>query len=230
MPNRLHRAGGFVVGIVLFLIGFSLLQPSEGMVQTGVTIALAAVMTALGIGVIAAAALPQSLEVGGEDFKPLGMSVKASGGAAVFVLTLGFIYYMKDHQGALMAEPRPVASATEVAEGPAGAAPTTAAEEELAAVEEPASPPAPLLDTSMVQQFQQQQVPPQASYSTEYSYLAATWCSSCCPDGPDYCDQVGVSFGADPQQASVGAIQMCTQNGGYQDTCTANVEYMATGY
>jgi hypothetical protein len=48
MSVTLRRAGGFVVGIVLFLFGFSLLQPMEGVVQTGVTIALASVLTALG--------------------------------------------------------------------------------------------------------------------------------------------------------------------------------------
>jgi hypothetical protein len=32
MSVTLRRAGGFVVGIVLFLFGFSLLQPMEGVV------------------------------------------------------------------------------------------------------------------------------------------------------------------------------------------------------
>jgi hypothetical protein len=227
MATGMRRAGGFVVGIVLFLIGFSLLQPSAGIVQTGVTTALAAVLTALGIGVIAAAALPQTLEVGGTDFKPLGVSVKASGGAAVFVLTLGFIYYMKDVEGAV--GPPPAASATEIA----GATPTTeptpaateAASEDLAAgdagaIAAPAPPPA---SNAAFQQLRQQLEAPQ---SGDY-YLAWTWCSACCPQGPDSCAQVGLGEGPSPDEAGYYAAEMCVRNGGYADTCSANVQYLS---
>lgn len=228
MATGMRRAGGFVVGIVLFVIGFSLLQPSAGIVQTGVTTALAAVLTALGIGVIAAAALPQTLEVGGSDFKPLGVSVKASGGAAVFVLTLGFIYYMKDVEGAV-GQPQPAATATAIA----GETPTNeplpeaseAASEDLAAgdvetVPAPAPPPA---SNAAFQQMRQQLEAPQ---SGDY-YLAWTWCSACCPQGPDNCGQVGLGEGASVDEAGYAAAEMCVRNGGYADTCVANVQYLS---
>ncbi len=223
MSLGMRRAGGFVVGFVLFLVGFSLLQPSEGMVQTGVTIALAAVMTALGIGVIAAAALPQTLEVSGEDFKPLGMSVKASGGAAVFLLTLGFIYYMKDVEGANMPAPQPTATASEVVDG-GDVAPEEPATEELAASE--VADPAPFSalqnNSTFAQERQQLSAPQSSSY-----YLAWTWCSACCPQGPDYCEQVGLGEGQSPDDAAYYAAEMCIRNGGQADTCQANVQYLS---
>src|SRR6187402_2640539 len=152
MGLGLRRAGGFVIGIVLFLFGFSLLQPTAGVVQTGVTVALAAVLTAVGIGVIAAAALPQTLEVSGQEFKPLGLSVKASGGAAVFLLTLGFIYYMKDVEGARAPDPQPSASATQVVAGGQSSAaptPTPITTEQLAANADPSPAPASALENNM---------------------------------------------------------------------------------
>lgn len=229
MATGMRRAGGFVVGIILFLIGFSLLQPAEGIVQTGTTTALAAVLTALGIGVIAAAALPQTLEVGGSDFKPLGVSVKASGGAAVFVLTLGFLYYMKDVEGAALPHPQPTASATQVAEGTAtpGAEPSPqaseAAGEEFAASDEIVGPAPPPVNNAAFEQMRQQLAAPQSSTY----YLAWTWCTACCPQGPDYCQQVGLGEGATPQDAGYYAAEMCVRNGGYADTCAANVQYLS---
>jgi hypothetical protein len=228
MGLGLRRAGGFVVGFVLFLVGFGLLQPSEGMVQTGVTIALASVLTALGIGVIAAAALPQTLEVSGEEFKPLGISVKASGGAAVFLLTLGFIYYMKDVEGARAPDPRPSASATQVAEASGAPTPTptpvASAGEQLASGEEVAPAPVSALENnSTFAEARQDFAAPQSGNF----YLAWTWCSTCCPQGPDYCQQVGLGQGQDPDQAAYFAAEMCIRNGGQPDTCQANVQYLS---
>lgn len=222
MATGMRRAGGFVVGIVLFLIGFSLLQPAEGIVQTGITTALAAVLTALGIGVIAAAALPQTLEVGGENFKPLGMSVKASGGAAVFVLTLGFIYYMKDVEGAQFA---PAPQETAVAEGPQDTAEQTQAVpqagETLAAADTP-QPAAAIPDNPDFTHFEQQIAPQSANY-----YVAWTYCSTCCPQGPDFCDQVGIGQGASADDAAYLAAEMCIRNGGVPQTCASNVQYLS---
>jgi len=221
MSLGLRRAGGFVVGIVLFLIGFSLLQPSEGMVQTGVTIALASVLTALGIGVIAAAALPQTLEVSGEEFKPLGISVKASGGAAVFLLTLGFIYYMKDHENALGPEPAPSESASQIVEG--DAPPAEEGSEDVAASEATPAPASALANNSTFEAARQDL---STTQSSSY-YLAWTWCSACCPEGPDYCEQVGLGEGPSPEDAAYYAAEMCIRNGGVPDTCQANVQYLS---
>ncbi|HEY6817100.1 MAG TPA: hypothetical protein VI168_16300 [Croceibacterium sp.] len=229
MELGLRRAGGFVVGIVLFLLGFSLLQPSAGTVQTGVTIALAAVMTALGIGVIAAAALPQTLEVSGQEFKPLGLSVKASGGAAVFVLTLGFIYYMKDVEGAHAPAPQPSATASQVAAGPTPAVtptPVATAGEELASGEEVAPAPVSALENNAAFAGVRQELAAPQSKAADF-YLAWTWCSTCCPQGPDYCQQVGIGQGQSPNDAAYFAAEMCTRNGGQPDTCQANVQYLS---
>ena len=229
MGLGLRRAGGFVIGIVLFLLGFSLLQPTEGMVQTGVTVALAAVLTALGIGVIAAAALPQTLEVSGEEFKPLGVSVKASGGAAVFLLTLGFIYYMKDVEGARAPDPVPGASATQVVEGgPASGTPTptpvASAGEQLASGEEVAPAPVSALENNAAFAGVREELSaPQAGNF----YVAWTWCSACCPQGPDVCEQVGVGRGQSPNDAAYYAAEMCIRAGGQPDTCQANVQYLS---
>jgi len=216
-----------VVGFVLFLVGFSLLQPNEGMVQTGVTIALAAVMTALGIGVIAAAALPNNLEVSGEEFKPLGLSVKASGGAAVFLLTLGFIYYMKDVEGARAPAPAPSATASQVVEASPTPTPTpmATAGEELASGEEVASAPISALERNAAFSGMRQELA--APQSSNEFYLAWTWCSACCPQGPDYCEQVGIGQGQSPDDAAYYAAEMCIRNGGNSDTCQANVQYLS---
>jgi len=227
MSLGLRRAGGFVVGIVLFLIGFQLLQPNEGLVQTGVTIALASVLTALGIGVIAAAALPQTLEVSGEEFKPLGISVKASGGAAVFLLTLGFIYYMKDVEGAAAPDPRPSASASQtIASGTPTPTPTPMSTpgEQLASGEDVAPAPVSALENNSTFAEERQEL--SAPQSSNF-YLAWTWCSACCPQGPDYCQQVGLGQGTNPQQAALYAAQMCINNGGQSETCQANVQYLS---
>jgi hypothetical protein len=222
--GKLERAGGFVVGIVLFLVGFSLLQPSEGIVQTGITTALAAVLTALGIGVIAAAALPHSIEVNGQQFKPLGLDVKASGGAAVFLVTLGFIYYMKDVQGAVSPQPQP--SETTATLEP-GETPVPAASETVQLSAEvlppPQQSPAPIPDNADFARFSQQVAPPQ----TANYFVAWTYCSSCCPQGPDYCQQVGIGEGANAEQAGSMAYEMCVGNGGVAQTCAANVQYIS---
>jgi hypothetical protein len=224
MSLGLRRAGGFVIGLVLFLIGFSLLQPAAGVVQTGVTVALASVLTALGIGVIAAAALPQTLEVGGEDFKPLGLSVKASGGAAVFVLTLGFIYYMKDVEGARMPDPAPSESSSPVAGVTPTPTPVATPGEQLASGEEVAPAPVSALENNAAfADVRQELAGPQ---STNF-YVAWTWCSACCPQGPDFCQQAGIGQGASPDDAAYYAAEMCIRNGGLADTCQANVQYLS---
>lgn len=226
MGLGLRRAGGFVVGFVLFLFGFMLLQPTNGLAQTGVNVALASVLTALGIGVIAAAALPHTLEVSGQQFKPLGLDVKASGGAAVFLLTLGFIYYMKDHQGALPPSSQPSASATQVTDGGQTPAPAETAGEQLVANEnaEPA-PVTALQNNSAFAEMRQELAVPQ-SQAANY-YLAWTWCSACCPQGPDYCPQVGLGEGPSPDEAGYYAAEMCIRNGGQPETCSANVQYLS---
>ena len=227
MVARLERAGGFVVGIVLFLFGFSLLQPADGIVQTGVTTALAAVLTALGIGVIAAAALPHSIEVSGEQFKPLGLDVKASGGAAVFLLTLGFIYYMKDAEGAQAAPARQdQAEAADARQPGEDAGPEQAQADakgaEGAAAAGPAPPPTAIPDNPDFAQFRQQMAPQSVNY-----YVAWTYCSSCCPQGPDFCDQVGIGEGASAEEAGIMAANQCALNGGVPQTCLANVQYLS---
>lgn len=221
MSLGLRRAGGFVVGFVLFVFGFSLLQPDSGLAQTGVNVALASVLTALGIGVIAAAALPQTLEVSGEEFKPLGLSVKASGGAAVFLLTLGFIYYMKDHQGA--GSPNPAPSATQIAGTPTPT-PMASPGEQLASGKEVAPAPVSALENNAAFAGVREEL--SAPQSSNY-YLAWTWCSACCPQGPDTCQQVGIGEGANPNDAAYYAAEMCIRNGGVPDTCQANVQYLS---
>jgi hypothetical protein len=216
-----------VVGFVLFLFGFMLLQPSSGIAQTGVNIALASVLTALGIGVIAAAALPQTLEVSGQEFKPLGIGIKASGGAAVFVLTLGFIYYMKDVEGGRAPEPTPSASASQVAGASPAPTPTpmASAGEQLASGEEVAPAPVSVLENNAAFAGVREEL--SAPQSTGDFYLAWTWCSACCPQGPDYCQQVGLGQGQSPNDAAYFAAEMCIRNGGQPDTCQANVQYLS---
>jgi hypothetical protein len=218
MSVTLRRAGGFVVGIVLFLFGFSLLQPMEGVVQTGVTIALASVLNALGIGVIAAAALPHTIEVSGQQFKPLGLDVKASGGAAVFLLTLGFIYYMKDVEGAGNV---PAPQETAVAQGPPDPAETDPPAGEASPVARSSQPVAAIPDNPGFSGFEQQIEPQSANY-----FVAWTYCNTCCPQGPDFCEQVGIGEGGNADQAAYMAAEMCIRNGGVPQTCSANVQYL----
>ena len=71
MPGIMGRATGFVCGLFLVIVGFSLLTPEAGVTQTPLTGSLICVITALGIGVIAASLLPNTMTVGGEKLKPL---------------------------------------------------------------------------------------------------------------------------------------------------------------
>ena len=58
-------------------------------------------------------------------------------------------------------------------------------------------------------------------------YLAWTWCSTCCPQGPDFCPQVGMGEGPTPDEAAYYAAEMCVRNGGVPQTCSANVQYLS---
>lgn len=87
------KAGTVLVGFALLMIGLVMVIPDGDTGRSGMEHALGALVTALGAAVIATVLLPNSLEVNGEKVKIFGLNLKASGGAAVFVLALMFAYF-----------------------------------------------------------------------------------------------------------------------------------------
>jgi hypothetical protein len=165
--------------------------------------------------VIAVAALPHEIGVSGEKFRPLGLNVKASGGAAVFLVTLGFIYYMKDEQRAQ----RPPTEQTErqARQEEERRAVDPPREEASAAPEQPPATATPAIERLAA---------PVATPSVQSIgyYQAWTYCSACCPAGPEFCEQIGFGEGTSVQQASAAAIEQCAANGGIPQTCAGNVQ------
>jgi hypothetical protein len=68
----------------------------------------------------------------------------------------------------------------------------------------------------------QQPVAEQVGY-----HQAWTYCSACCPDGPEFCPQVGFGEGLTSRGASDRAIAQCVANNGYRQYCEANVRVIA---
>jgi hypothetical protein len=207
MHSILGRAAGIVVGFFIVIAGFFLLKPDAGIPQSGTTTALISVFIALGIGVIAASLLPNSLTLDGKDVKPLGIGLNASGGAAFFIVTLIFLFYSADKKNEAQANTNP--QQTEVVEPqpipdkgePQKEEPKTAAQTEI--LPAPAATPQPV---------------------RKISYRYRTYCDTCCPAGPVGCPQFGVGQSYTETEAASMAVDNCIANGGMEPNCNANVE------
>src|SRR5690606_30757144 len=134
----------------------------------------------LGLGLIAAAFFGDSLKYHGEGSGPLGKII-ATGGAAVFVIGLIFILSSGD-EPARPVGPEAVPTATAEAGGPSDVpSPATAdAEVELTAEQDVAvSDPPPVAPMA--------KNPFSASELGQGYRFAWTYCSTCCPEGPETC-------------------------------------------
>jgi hypothetical protein len=210
LSTTVGRIVGFIAGLFLVIIGFGLLTKDSGLEQSNQVIALISVLIALGIGVIAASLLPNSITVEGKEVKPLGLGINATGGAGFFIITLIFLFYFEadppkakaggDSPEVPIATPTPgqSAAATPDTGTPPNDTPT-------------GTPPAP------VQQAPRNQ--PQQSY-----FRVRTYCSICCPAGPENCPQVGFGEGSSYEAAASSAVQMCVANNGRVESCDFNVE------
>lgn len=239
-----QRGAGFVAGLFLVFVGMAMLMPGEGMPATGPFVAMASVLTALGIGIVAAAALPHELKVGGEDFKPFGLSVSASGGAAVFIVALGFLFYWEPGS---QIDRGNLASANEVGThetGTDGPAEPKADEDEPAQPNNPTDQPAATPDPEPT-------VPPPPpptrspeeafvgleegeDYGNSYDYIAnaqnqtglyryMTYCPLQCPAGPDLCPSLAWGQHAQRIPAQQIAVSYCVGAGGDEACCANNL-------
>jgi hypothetical protein len=232
MSSAAARIGGLVVGLFIIILGFSLLTQEAGLDGSARTKALVYALTALGIGVTAAALLPNTLTVGGEKVKPLGASFQATGGAAFFVATLIFLFYTEDSQP-VQAKDEPAAETRKQA-GEDGDAARPSAPPSAAAADGATPEPA-----QASQPQQQQPVRPLVALqpgliANPYGPAPAnpsgitrvrTYCSDCCPSGPASCGQVGGAQSYDVDEAELAAYGMCLQNGGGEATCLINLEH-----
>ncbi len=240
-PSMFGKLGTVAFGFFLMLMGLVLLDPAQ-YTQSATQVGLGSVVTAFGMGIIATVFLPRSIEVGGERFKPLGLDVKASGGAAVFIVVLAFLYFTNTPTPA-GAEPAPVAEngafnggepvaiagggeaqVPAVTANPAGA--QTAAPQNQA-ISQPAapnlakgmaSPAQPALPNQLASEISQATLEPGI-------HLAWTYCSTCCPQGPDLCPHASWGMALDAQQAADTAILYCAQSGGTEQSCRQNVVF-----
>ncbi|UIP07669.1 hypothetical protein LY632_04520 [Erythrobacter sp. SDW2] len=233
MHSAAARIGGLVVGLFIIVLGFSLLTQEAGLDGSARTKALVYALTALGIGVTAASLLPNSLNISGEKFKPLGASFPATGGAAFFVATLIFLFYTEDSEPAQgkedgVIEGREQAGGSkdgpESAPGPSTVASLTPAP---AQTSDPAPQPVPQQAPQQLAAMRPGLLPnPYGPVPTNTSGITRvrTYCSDCCPGGPIGCGQVGGAQSYDVDEAELAAYGMCLQNGGGEAACLFNLE------
>ncbi len=205
------KLGSVLVGLVLLLVGLSMLE-ADVYEQTATRVGMASVLSALGMGIVATVLLPHSLEVSGKQFKPLGLDVKASGGAAVFIVVLAFLYFSNDKSDAADPGNKPETQETRTVDAGIGADTDETIEQTPDTQDTDTPPPPPA--SSPAQSTTQ---PP----ASQAYYYAETFCSDCCPN-PSYCDQVGYGEGSTPERARQRAVQECQAAGG-GPTCGSNV-------
>ncbi len=81
-------------GLFLVVVSIVLLDP-DTFLQTALMAGIASALAAEGLAIVASLFLPAAIEVNGKPLKPFGLSMKASGGAAVFVVLLAYFYFSK---------------------------------------------------------------------------------------------------------------------------------------
>lgn len=204
MNSTLGRAVGVVVGLIIVIAGIWLLRLDAGQPQSGPAHALLSVLTALGIGVIGASLLPNSMTLDGKEVKPLGIGLNASGGAAFFIVTLVFLFYSADKKSE--AQPNTPVEQTEIEKPKSNSVNDEA--------EKPVAPP----------EVESVQVPtPEPVKKIFYRYR--TYCDSCCNGTPkEICSNSGSGQSYDEDEAVFMAIRNCVANYGSEERCRANVE------
>jgi hypothetical protein len=230
-PSMLGKFGTVVFGLLLLLVGLAMLEPEE-FVQTNMRVALAAAISAFGIGLIATVFLPHSIEVSGKRFQPLGLDVKASGGAAVFLVVLAFLY-SSNQPGEASIKPPDQAAASDKS-------PTSKRED--AGARDDLPDPGPVAESNPPVQAERAAPPPQPGQipppqpgpiadpfanpppAVAGMVRARTYCSYCCNGNPIGCEQVGGGQAYGYQDAAAIAYDMCVRNEGAADYCRSNMQ------
>ncbi|UAB78807.1 hypothetical protein INR77_03585 [Erythrobacter sp. SCSIO 43205] len=231
-----------IIGLGLLLFGLVAVIPDEAGTNSSM-LAIGALLAALGAGLVASVLLPHTIEVNGEKIQPLGVDVKASGGAAVFLIALGFIY-LSNGQSIEAAKNASNGGETVAAEQTE----TSVGSEDGALAAEISDADEPFEEEEFTEDWSEPEAaipldtaPPAAAtyvpgpgylnnpYNDTYSMApglvrARTYCSTCCPMGPQMCAQAGGAASYDIMEAGQAAIALCIQRAGNPATCTANVE------
>ena len=224
MQSVLAKCAAVLVGGLLLLFAVAMLMEGSGFVQSGRNNALAYVIGLLGLGLIAAAFFGESLKYHGGEKGPLGKII-ATGGAAVFVIGLIFILSSGDDpgRGGETQQP-PSASSTGGAGGaPEATAQSSPAAEETqvaAAGEEASEGQEPAAVTPTLNQ-------PDPAALGQGNHFAWTYCSTCCPQGPENCPHTAWGAGTSAEQAAATAILYCTGSGGFEQSCRGNVQFVS---
>lgn len=225
MQSILAKCAAVVVGVLLLLFAVAMLMEGSGFVQSGRNNALAYIIGVLGLGLIATAFFGDTLKYHGEGAGPLGKII-ATGGAAVFVIGLVFILSTEDGpartegatEAAAPAE-TPEVQPTEEESSPATPE-LSAADEQSSALPPPPTGPA-------TQPGPAARNPLSADMRGQGYHFAWTYCSTCCPQGPDACPHTAWGAGATAEQAAATAVLYCSASGGYEQSCRANVQFVS---
>ena len=98
LSSRAAKAFSLLVGLILIVFGTALLTGEFGS-GTGPLQAIASLIVALGVAAVGAVILSGVVSTSGSEIKPFGLSVEATGGFALFVITLVFLLSFPGDQG-----------------------------------------------------------------------------------------------------------------------------------
>lgn len=221
MQSVLAKCAAVLIGAVLLLFAVAMLMEGSGFVQSGRNNALAYVIGLLGLGLIAAAFFGETLKYHGEGSGPLGKII-ATGGAAVFVIGLIFILSSGDEAARpTPPQPSPTTASTSAAVDPPVTEPTQVPGGDAAQVAVGGEPGADRQEAPPIPNQ------PDAALLGQGFHFAWTYCSTCCPQGPDSCPHTSWGIAASPDQAAATAILYCTGSGGSEQSCRENVQFVS---
>jgi len=98
LSSRAAKAFSLLVGLILIVFGTMLLTGAFG-ANTGPLQGIASLIVALGVAAVGAVILSGVVSTSGTEIKPFGLSVEATGGFALFVITLVFLLSFPGEQG-----------------------------------------------------------------------------------------------------------------------------------
>ena len=211
-PTGWGKAAASIVGLVLVLFGLGMVIPDGDTGQSLIEHALGALMAALGAAILATTFLPHKLDINGKQVQPLGIDLKASGGMAVFIVALLFIFAILQLDKAQDEAERNGDTDSEQEDGNAQANDDESAEESAEDSVEDREEPARNMPEEAQQELRQNAPPPLPPGMEPY-WFAETWDKNLCSDERD-CAFVGFSEGATEERAIRNAVEACYREGG----------------